>query len=251
MDSPPAFAMDKPFAPSTVRVPEPPENPQSRKNFSVSHLLDLEEVAAGMNGAPPAGPPPSAGGKAMPEPSGGSSGSEAAPQDGEYGRPRTGSPLYPQSRGVGWPRCSPSHPPGRAERGGQRDAGSLRGGMGAAVGAPTPWAVGVDLGYLWDRNRRNTESTRRAGRGDTAQWGRRDAGTAPATSPPPPEQDGADFPVRPGAAWPSRRSPPRFSGSESRGGSVGPVEMKAAGPRRWHRDTGTELPLSGRSPRGG
>uniref|UniRef100_G1N0E8 Paired related homeobox 2 n=1 Tax=Meleagris gallopavo TaxID=9103 RepID=G1N0E8_MELGA len=77
MDSPPAFAMDKPFAPSTVRVPEPPENPQSRKNFSVSHLLDLEEVAAGMNGA-------------MPEPSGGSSGSEAAPQDGESLSPSRG-----------------------------------------------------------------------------------------------------------------------------------------------------------------
>uniref|UniRef100_A0A8C8B880 Paired related homeobox 2 n=1 Tax=Otus sunia TaxID=257818 RepID=A0A8C8B880_9STRI len=45
MDSAPAFAMDKPFAPSAVRGPEPPENPQSRKNFSVSHLLDLEEVA--------------------------------------------------------------------------------------------------------------------------------------------------------------------------------------------------------------
>ncbi|XP_064379822.1 paired mesoderm homeobox protein 2 isoform X3 [Dromaius novaehollandiae] len=82
MDSAPAFAMDKPFAPSAVRGPEPPENPQSRKNFSVSHLLDLEEVAAGMNGAPPGGPPPAGGAKAMPEPSGGSSGSEAAPQDG-------------------------------------------------------------------------------------------------------------------------------------------------------------------------
>ncbi|NXL95026.1 PRRX2 protein, partial [Alectura lathami] len=52
--------------------------------------LDLEEVAAGMNGAPPAGPPPAAGGKAMPEPSGGSSGSEAAPQDGESLSPSRG-----------------------------------------------------------------------------------------------------------------------------------------------------------------
>lgn len=250
MDSPPAFAMDKPFAPSTVRGPEPPENPQSRKNFSVSHLLDLEEVAAGMNGAPPAGPPPSAGGKAMPEPSGGSSGSEAAPQDGEYRRPGKGPPLYPQSRAMGWPRCPP-HPPGRAERGGQRGAGSPRGGVGAAVGAPSPWAVGVNLGYLWDRSRRNTESTRRVGRGDTAPWGQRDAGTAPAASLPPPARDGAELPVRPGAAWPSRLSPPRFSGSGSGGGSLGPEERKAAGPRRWHRDTGTELPLSGRSSRGG
>ncbi|XP_062446819.1 paired mesoderm homeobox protein 2 [Rhea pennata] len=91
MDSAPAFAMDKPFAPSAVRGPEPPENPQSRKNFSVSHLLDLEEVAAGMNGGPPAGPPPAGGGKAMPEPSGGSSGSEAAPQDGESLSPSRGA----------------------------------------------------------------------------------------------------------------------------------------------------------------
>uniref|UniRef100_A0A8B9ST29 Paired related homeobox 2 n=1 Tax=Anas platyrhynchos TaxID=8839 RepID=A0A8B9ST29_ANAPL len=70
MDSAPAFAMDKPFAPGTVRAPEPPENPQGRKNFSVSHLLDLEEVAAGMNGTPPAGPPPAGGGKAMPDQNG-------------------------------------------------------------------------------------------------------------------------------------------------------------------------------------
>ncbi|XP_014798209.1 PREDICTED: paired mesoderm homeobox protein 2 isoform X4 [Calidris pugnax] len=93
MDSAPAFAMDKPFAPSAVRGPEPPENPQSRKNFSVSHLLDLEEVAAGMNGTPPPpGPPPGAGGgKAIPEPSGGSSGSEAAPQDGESLSPSRGA----------------------------------------------------------------------------------------------------------------------------------------------------------------
>uniref|UniRef100_A0A8C6YL77 Paired related homeobox 2 n=1 Tax=Nothoprocta perdicaria TaxID=30464 RepID=A0A8C6YL77_NOTPE len=57
MDSAPAFAMDKAFAPSAARGPEPPENAQSRKNFSVSHLLDLEEVAAGMNGTPPGGSP--------------------------------------------------------------------------------------------------------------------------------------------------------------------------------------------------
>ncbi|NXH12056.1 PRRX2 protein, partial [Bucco capensis] len=90
MDSPPAFAMDKPFPPSTLRGPEPPENPQSRKNFSVSHLLDLEEVAAGMNGTPSAGPP-AATGKAIAEPSGGSSGSEAAPQDAESLSPSRGA----------------------------------------------------------------------------------------------------------------------------------------------------------------
>ncbi|NWZ82506.1 PRRX2 protein, partial [Poecile atricapillus] len=91
MDSAPAFAMDKPFAPGGVRGPEPPENAQSRKNFSVSHLLDLEEVAAGMNGTPAAGPPPAGSGKAIPEPSGGSSGSEAAPQDGESLSPSCGA----------------------------------------------------------------------------------------------------------------------------------------------------------------
>ncbi|NXL22154.1 PRRX2 protein, partial [Setophaga kirtlandii] len=71
MDSAPAFAMDKPFAPGAVRGPEPPENAQSRKNFSVSHLLDLEEVATGMNGTPAAGPPPADGGVCTPKPSGG------------------------------------------------------------------------------------------------------------------------------------------------------------------------------------
>ncbi|NXH84865.1 PRRX2 protein, partial [Edolisoma coerulescens] len=41
MDSAPAFAMDKPFAPGAVRGPEPPENAQSRKNFSVLILMDI------------------------------------------------------------------------------------------------------------------------------------------------------------------------------------------------------------------
>ncbi|KAL8174780.1 UNVERIFIED_CONTAM: hypothetical protein K2H54_053696 [Gekko kuhli] len=68
--------MDKQFAPNPVRILDPPDNPQARKNFSVSHLLDLEEVAAGMNGAKEAGPEAREGGKGAPEPSGGSSGSE-------------------------------------------------------------------------------------------------------------------------------------------------------------------------------
>ncbi|XP_029469821.1 paired mesoderm homeobox protein 2 [Rhinatrema bivittatum] len=68
-----------------VRVLEPPEPPQGRKNFSVCHLLDLEEVAAaaaaaGLNGAPEPGMQRREGGQ---EPSGGSSGSEAAPPDNE------------------------------------------------------------------------------------------------------------------------------------------------------------------------
>ncbi|XP_074871813.1 paired mesoderm homeobox protein 2 [Carettochelys insculpta] len=82
MDSAAAFGRDKAFGPGAGRLPEPPDNPQGRKNFSVSHLLDLEEVAAGMNGAK-AGPEPRDGAKGLPEPSGGSSGSEAAPQDSE------------------------------------------------------------------------------------------------------------------------------------------------------------------------
>lgn len=118
MDSAPAFAMDKPFAPGAVRGPEPPENAQSRKNFSVSHLLDLEEVAAGMNGTPSAGPPPSGSGKAIPEPSGGSSGSEAAPQDGECPRAGMGSPGMGQLWGWRVPFWGFRVPPaaGRAPR---------------------------------------------------------------------------------------------------------------------------------------
>ncbi|XP_062063377.1 paired mesoderm homeobox protein 2 [Lepus europaeus] len=79
-----AFALDKP-----ALGPGPPPGPsdcaQARKNFSVSHLLDLEEVAAaGRLAARPA-----AGAEAR-ELSGGSSGSEAAPQDGECPSPGRG-----------------------------------------------------------------------------------------------------------------------------------------------------------------
>lgn len=133
MDSAPAFAMDKPFAPGAVRGPEPPENAQSRKNFSVSHLLDLEEVAAGMNGTPAAGPPPAGSGKAVPEPSGGSSGSEAAPQDGESRRPGMGSPGMGQLWGGAVPAVSPLP---RARHPGQRGSVSPRRGVGR-TGAET------------------------------------------------------------------------------------------------------------------
>ncbi|KAM5259331.1 paired mesoderm homeobox protein 2 isoform 1-T1 [Hipposideros larvatus] len=80
-----AFALDKP-----ALGPGPPPPPalgpgdcaQARKNFTVSHLLDLEEVAAaGRLAARPAGAEAREG--AAREPSGGSSGSEAAPQDAE------------------------------------------------------------------------------------------------------------------------------------------------------------------------
>ncbi|CAI5794040.1 paired mesoderm homeobox protein 2 isoform X1 [Podarcis muralis] len=77
MDAVAAFGMDKQFAPNPVRILDPPDNPQARKNFSVSHLLDLEEVAAGMNGAAKeSGAEARESGKGGPDPSGGSSGSE-------------------------------------------------------------------------------------------------------------------------------------------------------------------------------
>ncbi|XP_041531026.1 paired mesoderm homeobox protein 2 [Microtus oregoni] len=81
-----AFALDPP-APGPVPPPAPGDCAQARKNFSVSHLLDLEEVAAAGRRAagPVAGPEAREG--ATREPSGGSSGSEAAPQDGECPSP--------------------------------------------------------------------------------------------------------------------------------------------------------------------
>ncbi|XP_005293413.2 paired mesoderm homeobox protein 2 [Terrapene carolina triunguis] len=91
MDSAAAFGMDKQFGPSPGRILEPPDNPQGRKNFSVSHLLDLEEVAAGMNGGKEPGPEARDGAKGLQEPSGGSSGSEAAPQDSESLSPSRGA----------------------------------------------------------------------------------------------------------------------------------------------------------------
>lgn len=77
-----AFALDPP-APGSGPPPAPGDCAQARKNFSVSHLLDLEEVAAaGRRAAGPVAGPEAREGAAR-EPSGGSSGSEAAPQDGE------------------------------------------------------------------------------------------------------------------------------------------------------------------------
>lgn len=78
-----AFALDPP-APGPGPPPAPGDCAQARKNFSVSHLLDLEEVAAaGRRAAGPVSGPAEAREGAAREPSGGSSGSEAAPQDGE------------------------------------------------------------------------------------------------------------------------------------------------------------------------
>lgn len=79
-----AFALDPP-APGPGPPPAPGDCAQARKNFSVSHLLDLEEVAAAGRRAAGPGPGPEAREGAAREPSGGSSGSEAAPQDGECG----------------------------------------------------------------------------------------------------------------------------------------------------------------------
>uniref|UniRef100_A0A3Q2H9A1 Paired related homeobox 2 n=1 Tax=Equus caballus TaxID=9796 RepID=A0A3Q2H9A1_HORSE len=90
-----AFALDKPPLGPGPPPPPPALGPgdcaQARKNFTVSHLLDLEEVAAaGRRAARPA-PRAEAQEGAAREPSGGSSGSEAAPQDGECPSPGRGS----------------------------------------------------------------------------------------------------------------------------------------------------------------
>ncbi|XP_027725562.1 paired mesoderm homeobox protein 2 [Vombatus ursinus] len=89
-----AFAMDKAFGPQQPlggRLLEPGDCAQARKNFSVSHLLDLEEVAAaGRNGGREPRAEPRDGSRGLQEPSGGSSGSEAAPQDSECLSPSRG-----------------------------------------------------------------------------------------------------------------------------------------------------------------
>ncbi|XP_054938493.1 paired mesoderm homeobox protein 2-like [Physeter macrocephalus] len=90
-----AFAPDKPALGPGPPPPPPALGPgdcaQARKNFTVSHLLDLEEVAAaGRLAARPAARAEAREGAAR-EPSGGSSGSEAAPQDGECAGPARGS----------------------------------------------------------------------------------------------------------------------------------------------------------------
>ncbi|XP_063001063.1 paired mesoderm homeobox protein 2 [Elgaria multicarinata webbii] len=92
METVAAYGMDKQFAPNAVRILDPPDNPQARKNFSVSHLLDLEEVAAGMNGAKEPGPEARESGKGAQEQSGGSSGSEGgALREGESSSPTRSS----------------------------------------------------------------------------------------------------------------------------------------------------------------
>lgn len=90
MDSAAAFALDPPApGPGPPAPPAPSDCAQARKNFSVSHLLDLEEVAAA--GRRAARPQAEARESAAREPSGGSSGSEAAPQDGDCPSPSRGS----------------------------------------------------------------------------------------------------------------------------------------------------------------
>ncbi|KAM9063532.1 paired mesoderm homeobox protein 2 isoform X2 [Sarcophilus harrisii] len=90
-----AFSMDKAFGPQQPlggRLLEPGDCAQARKNFSVSHLLDLEEVAAaGRNGGREPRAEPRDGSRGLQEPSGGSSGSEAAPQDSECLSPSRGA----------------------------------------------------------------------------------------------------------------------------------------------------------------
>lgn len=113
-----AFALDKPALGPGPPPPAlgPGDCAQARKNFTVSHLLDLEEVAAGRLAARPAARA-EARESAAREPSGGSSGSEAAPQDGEW-------------RGPGPPRAwGPRDRPGRSA--------ALEGGGAATLGRGT------------------------------------------------------------------------------------------------------------------
>lgn len=137
-----AFALDKPAlgpGPPPPSALGPGDCAQARKNFSVSHLLDLEEVAAaGRLAARPAG-------AEAREPSGGSSGSEAAPQDGECGAwERNGGPgsrgRRLGARGARGARARPAGMrPGRSgggsgtgRRGRRRDRTSLPGCPAAA-----------------------------------------------------------------------------------------------------------------------
>lgn len=81
------LGLDKSGPPNTMRILEAPELPHSRKNFSVSHLLDLEEAAAaGMQGSRDLRPPNEEEDK---DPmTGGSSDSEVTVQEGKS--PHTG-----------------------------------------------------------------------------------------------------------------------------------------------------------------
>ncbi|MEE6505538.1 hypothetical protein FKM82_005554 [Ascaphus truei] len=73
------LGLDKPGPPNSMRIMQTPELLHSRKNFTVSHLLDLEEAAAaGIQGGRNLGPP----NEEDKEPaSGGSSDSEVTAQE--------------------------------------------------------------------------------------------------------------------------------------------------------------------------
>ena len=164
-----AFALDKPPLGPGPPPPPPALGPgdcaQARKNFTVSHLLDLEEVAAaGRLAARPAARAEAREGAAR-EPSGGSSGSEAAPQDGECGRragPRRGGRgpgAWERKRGVRGARGRRGSGPGRGVGGGGTESGRWRGrGTGPAGGeaagpAPPPQRI-VEGVCLWSRGLR-------------------------------------------------------------------------------------------------
>lgn len=152
-----AFALDKPPLGPGPPPPPPALGPgdcaQARKNFTVSHLLDLEEVAAaGRRAARPA-PRAEAQEGAAREPSGGSSGSEAAPQDGERGgRGRAGAAGAARAReavgtecgvaaGAGGRRPRGARPGGRRARGarvGQGGCGAPAAGSGPGKGSAAP-----------------------------------------------------------------------------------------------------------------
>lgn len=140
-----AFALDKPPLGPGPPPPPPALGPgdcaQARKNFTVSHLLDLEEVAAaGRLAARPAARAEAREGAAR-EPSGGSSGSEAAPQDGECGRragPRRGAGA--RGRGNGSTGSAGSAAGGGPGPGGGWGVGARNRGAGADA-APDPLRV--------------------------------------------------------------------------------------------------------------
>ncbi|XP_015222359.1 paired mesoderm homeobox protein 2 isoform X2 [Lepisosteus oculatus] len=74
------YLVEKQFAPTSLSRMDSLDGSQNRKNFTVSHLLDLEEVS-GMNGVKEPGRSIREAGKGLQEQSGVSSGSEAALQD--------------------------------------------------------------------------------------------------------------------------------------------------------------------------
>lgn len=86
------YLVENNLPPDPVNRMDSIDGSQNRKNFSVTHLLDLEEVSVMSCMKDPAGGMKRVG-KVIQEQSGASSGSEAAPQDSESRSPRTRAQL--------------------------------------------------------------------------------------------------------------------------------------------------------------